>query len=62
MTIKHILMIPYRAFYPLHLQIEYSVVDFEESTVAGGPLQLRALRRCTAACTQHDVGLIRQVE
>ena len=54
MTVGQIRMIPCRAFYPLHLQIEYWVVDSAESTVAGGPLRLRALRRCIAACTQRD--------
>ena len=54
MTAGKIRMIPYHAFCPLHLQIEYWVVDFEESTVAEGPLRLRALRRYTAACTQRD--------
>lgn len=51
---KNFWMIPYHAFYPLHAQIEYWVVGSEESTAAGGPLRLRALRRYTAACTQRD--------
>ena len=54
MTVGQIRVIPYRVFYPLHLQIEYWVVDSAESTAAGGPLRLRALRCCVAACTQRD--------
>ena len=61
MTVKQIRIIPCRAIYLLHLQIEYLVVDSEEPTVAGGPLRLRALKRCTAACTQReDSGTIKQ--